>query len=94
MRKKTRQSVEQGQELSDVELEQAVGGTGLQQASADVGEIVAPAGGGSAMQAPADNAEMLKVQMAMQRENTSFSSISNVLKTKHDTAKNSISNIR
>lgn len=40
------------------------------------------------------NAQMLQVQMAMQRENTIFSSISNVLKTKHDTAKNSISNIR
>jgi hypothetical protein len=40
------------------------------------------------------NAQMLQVQMAMQRENTMFSSISNVLKTKHDTAKNSISNIR
>lgn len=42
----------------------------------------------------AQNAQMLQVQMAMQRENTMFSSISNVLKTKHDTAKNSISNIR
>jgi lipopolysaccharide export LptBFGC system permease protein LptF len=39
-------------------------------------------------------AQMLGVQIAMQRENTMFSSISNVLKTKHDTAKNSISNIR
>lgn len=42
----------------------------------------------------AQNAQMLQVQMAMQRENTMFSSISNVLKTKHDTAKNSIGNIR
>lgn len=42
----------------------------------------------------AQNSQMLQVQMAMQRENTMFSSISNVLKTKHDTAKNSISNIR
>ena len=40
------------------------------------------------------NAEMLRVQIALQRENTMFSSISNVLKTKHDTAKNSVSNIR
>ena len=40
------------------------------------------------------NAQMLQVQIAMQRENTMFSSISNVLKTKHDTAKNSIQNIR
>jgi hypothetical protein len=42
----------------------------------------------------AQNSQMLQVQMAMQRENTMFSSISNVLKTKHDTAKNSIGNIR
>ncbi|MBL8916498.1 MAG: hypothetical protein JNM17_37710 [Archangium sp.] len=42
----------------------------------------------------AQNTQMLQVQMAMQRENTMFSSISNVLKTKHDTAKNAIGNIR
>jgi len=42
----------------------------------------------------AQNSQMLQVQMAMQRENTMFSSISNVLKTKHDTAKNAIGNIR
>lgn len=42
----------------------------------------------------AQNAQMLQVQMAMQRENTMFTSISNVLKTKHDTAKNSVGNIR
>ena len=41
-----------------------------------------------------ENSKMLQVQMAMQRENTMFSSISNVLKTKHDTAKNSVGNIR
>ncbi|MBX7114608.1 MAG: hypothetical protein K1X64_09815 [Myxococcaceae bacterium] len=41
-----------------------------------------------------DQNEMLKLQVAMQRENTMFSSISNVLKTRHDTTKNSISNIR
>jgi len=42
----------------------------------------------------AQNSQMLQGQMAMQRENTMFSSISNVLKTKHDTAKNSVGNIR
>jgi predicted ribosomally synthesized peptide with nif11-like leader len=36
----------------------------------------------------------LSVQIAMQRENVVFTSISNVLKTRHDTAKNSISNVR
>lgn len=40
------------------------------------------------------NAQMMQVQIAMQRENQMFSSVSNVLKTKHDTVKNSISNIR
>lgn len=40
------------------------------------------------------NAQMMQVQIAMQRENQMFTSISNVLKTKHDTVKNSISNIR
>lgn len=36
----------------------------------------------------------LQLQMAMQRENLVFTSVSNVLKTRHDTAKNSISNVR
>jgi hypothetical protein len=40
------------------------------------------------------NAEMMKVQMAVQQENQMFSSVSNVLKTKHDTVKNTISNVR
>ncbi len=38
--------------------------------------------------------QMLNVQIAMQRENLMFSSLSNVLKTKHDTLKTIISNIR
>jgi hypothetical protein len=42
----------------------------------------------------ADNAKLLQTQIAMQRENQVFSSISNVLKTKHDTVKNTISNVR
>lgn len=45
-------------------------------------------------QMSAENMKMMQVQMAMQRENQVFSSVSNVLKTKHDTVKNSISNIR
>lgn len=36
----------------------------------------------------------LTVQMAMQQESRMFTSVSNILKTKHDTVKNSISNIR
>jgi hypothetical protein len=38
--------------------------------------------------------KLLRIQMAMQRENQIFTSVSNVLKTRHDTAKNSIGNIR
>lgn len=37
---------------------------------------------------------MLSLQIAMQRENQIFTTVSNVLKTRHDTAKNAISNIR
>jgi uncharacterized protein YukE len=40
------------------------------------------------------NTQYLKIQMHMQRENQIFTSVSNVLKTRHDTAKNSIGNIR
>ena len=37
---------------------------------------------------------LLKIQMRMQNENQLFTSVSNVLKTRHDTVKNSIGNIR
>ena len=40
------------------------------------------------------NQQLLQVQMSMQRENQVFTSVSNVLKTRHDTVKNSIGNIR
>jgi hypothetical protein len=39
------------------------------------------------------NNQMLAVQIALQRENQVFTSVSNALKTKHDTVKNSIGNI-
>jgi hypothetical protein len=42
----------------------------------------------------AEQKKLLGVQVAMQRENQVFSTISNVLKTRHDTAKNSVGNIR
>ena len=45
-------------------------------------------------QMSSENMKMMQVQIQMQRENQVFSSVSNVLKTKHDTVKNSISNIR
>ena len=48
----------------------------------------------SLIQSQSENAQMMKLQMSMQRENLVFTSVSNVLKTRHDTAKNSISNVR
>lgn len=41
-----------------------------------------------------ENMELLKVQIAMQRENQLFTTVSNTLKTRHDTVKNSIANVR
>ncbi|MBN1960459.1 MAG: hypothetical protein JW841_05895 [Deltaproteobacteria bacterium] len=40
------------------------------------------------------NAQYLMLQQQMQNESRQYSCISNVMKTKHDTAKNSISNVR
>lgn len=37
---------------------------------------------------------MLQVQMQVQKENQVFTTVSNVLKTRHDTVKNTISNVR
>jgi hypothetical protein len=40
------------------------------------------------------NQQYLQLQSQMQNENRSFAAISNIMKTKHDTVKNSISNVR
>ncbi|MCL2013101.1 MAG: hypothetical protein FWG75_09985 [Cystobacterineae bacterium] len=40
------------------------------------------------------NLELLGIQSKLQQENLVFSSLSNAMKTRHDTAKNSISNLR
>lgn len=40
------------------------------------------------------NLQYLQLQERMQAENRSFTTVSNVMKTKHDTAKSSISNVR
>lgn len=46
-------------------------------------------------QAQADfNMQYLQLQSRLQHENRQYTAISNVLKTKHDTVKNSISNVR
>jgi hypothetical protein len=40
------------------------------------------------------NMQFLRLQSSMQHESRTFTMISNIMKTKHDTVKNSISNIR
>jgi len=40
------------------------------------------------------NLQVLQLQSQMQRENRSYTAVSNIMKTKHDTVKNSISNVR
>jgi cell division protein FtsB len=40
------------------------------------------------------NTQYLQLQSQMQNENRQYTTVSNVMKTKHDTVKNSISNIR
>ena len=40
------------------------------------------------------NLQYQQLQNQMQNENRQFTAISNIMKTKHDTVKNSISNIR
>ena len=40
------------------------------------------------------NLQYLQLQSQLQRENKSYTAISNIMKTKHDTVKNSISNVR
>ena len=40
------------------------------------------------------NLQYLQLQQNMQNENRKFSALSNVMKTKHDTAKSMIQNVR
>jgi hypothetical protein len=40
------------------------------------------------------NQQYLQLQSQMQNENRSYTAVSNIMKTKHDTVKNSISNVR
>jgi hypothetical protein len=40
------------------------------------------------------NAQYLQLQTKMQSENRSYTAVANIMKTKHDTVKNSIDNIR
>jgi hypothetical protein len=40
------------------------------------------------------NMQYLQLQDSMQNDNRQFTMVSNIMKTKHDTVKNTISNIR
>ena len=52
-------------------------------------------GMGDALQQSADqNMQFLQLQQQMQQENQKFTTLSNVLKARHETAKNAIGNIR
>jgi len=82
MKKKAKRRSNQqakGKELSDAELEQATGGV-MQEAGVVTSSI--------------DEAQYLALQEKMQNENRQYTTVSNVLKTKHDTVKNSINNVR
>lgn len=88
-------------------LNTTVGGAGTSVAGGGVGGIgnsLPGAGGvgagttGSMNVGMSDSAselgKMLQVQMQVQKENQVFTTVSNVLKTRHDTVKNTISNVR
>jgi hypothetical protein len=80
-------------------------GLGSGQATGATGPIGAAAGGDGQGQLLAATKQMQETQMSfnlqylqlqsqMQHENRSYTAISNIMKTKHDMVKNSISNIR
>ena len=75
------------------------------QAAKLAGALNASSGGNSAAQLMAATQQMQETQMSfnlqylqlqdqMQRENQQYTAVSNLLKTKHDTVKNAIHNIR
>ena len=72
-----------GMVSSGATLRSAIGGTSLSQASSALQDLTQSL-----------RSDGLSLQEMMQRENQVFTSVSNVLKTRHDTVKNSISNIR
>ena len=81
------------------------GGAGAAGMGGGSNPIGAAAGGGSQQQLldatkqmqetqMSFNLQYLQLQSQMQHENRSYTAISNIMKTKHDTVKNSISNVR
>jgi hypothetical protein len=63
------------------------------QAGSDRAQLVAVAKQLQEMQM-SFNLQYLQLQSSMQNDNRQFTMVSNIMKTKHDTVKNSISNIR
>jgi hypothetical protein len=80
------------------------GGTGTVSGNATGNPLINGSGGGSVTGAIDGNAglgqmfqeqkKLLGMQAAIQHESQIFTAISNVMKTRHDTIKNSISNVR
>ncbi len=70
-------------ELTPQQLEAVAGGTELMNATQDMQEMNM-----------SFNLQYLQLQQNMQQENRQFTLMSNIMKTKHDTAKAAINNIR
>ena len=74
-------------------LETATGGNGTSTGNGGIDKNIQATKDMQEMMA-SFNLQYLQLQEKMQAENRSFTTVSNVMKTKHDTAKSSISNVR
>ena len=72
-----------GGELSVEQLETVAGGTDLMSATKNMQEMN-----------QSFNLQYLQLQQDMQSQNRQFTLVSNIMKVKHDTAKNAINNVR
>ncbi|HYV49483.1 MAG TPA: hypothetical protein VFA20_31710 [Myxococcaceae bacterium] len=80
----------------------AIGGGGIGQGGLGGGQLTSVPGPGTDIssmqnlmaQQAKTSFQMLGLQQQMQQENQVFTTVSNVLKTRHDTVKNTISNVR
>jgi hypothetical protein len=81
----------------------AIGGTAIGDAAAIGGATVpvagGPGGGANTVEAmlsdgQASNMQLLALQQHIQQENQVFTTVSNVMRAKHDTAKAAVSNVR
>jgi len=69
-------------------------GTGLPDLAPEVGGSSSSSSGSSATGVPDDTMELLEMQRRIGAEQVHFSTLSNVLKARHDTAKSVVGNIR